>query len=238
MWVSFEWQLFLGAWFFYLLDSALLLCGNELVLAVTGGRWHFGCGSDVQLLRKYPHLPNPFLPGTAIFRVSWAVGGARELSELPVLPQCFFRALRPLQYQTSILAVLLLGGLAWVAAGHPNALLPLIFTVYASVLLQVLLLCHARTDLGLTGKVLGKLVFDSLACPPLALNLVRKISMGHRLTRDPVLFARVHFDAKVFHELIGAICHRLDEMLLVMPEGNPQYGEIQSYRKKLMDMQP
>lgn len=232
--MSFELALLLGAIAFYLFDSAQLLYANELIFSVHGRQWRCLRGADLLVLRKHPVLPNPLLPFVPLFRVSWSAT-PRPVAPAPSpdpLPD-FLAALRPLQYQIGLLGILLFGGLAWVARGHTGILLPLILLIYPAIMLVLLQVYLDRNRLGLSGKDCAKLAFDCLACPPFALNLIRKISLAKPLPGDPLAFAQTHFQAAEFHTLISAISHRLDEMLLFIEENTPKHAELQAYRTRL-----
>lgn len=236
MLIPFEVQLLAGACFFYLFDASLLLYGNELVFSVCRGHWTFAAGSDVHILRKRPYLPNPLLPGMPIFRVCWGAGKSQHCG--PETLAAFLRALRPLQWLQALFFCILWGGLGWVALGHTAFLLPLILLVYSNVLLLVVALVCLRSRLGLNGKMVAKLAFDAMACPPLALNLVRKITLAHQLAGDPVDFAKQAFSQPVFAGLIETLCQRLDAKLLALPEEDARRAEITAYRKKLKEQLP
>lgn len=237
MLIPFEVQLLAGAWLFYLFDASLLLYGNELIFSVCRGRWAFANGSDVHILRKRPYLPNPLLPGMPIFRVCWGAS-LRGASGGPETLAAFLRALRPLQWLLALFFCILWGGLGWVALGHTAFLLPLILLVYGNALLLVVVLVCLRVRLGLDRKTVAKLAFDALACPPLALNLVRKISLARPLAGDPVDFARQALSPAAFAGLIETLCQRLDAKLLALPEEDARRAEIVAYRKKLKEQLP
>lgn len=232
--VSFEVQLFAGALFIYLFDATLLLYGNELIFAVQGKRWYFKTGSAIQILRKNPYLPNPLQPGIPLFRVAWSATKHLQAIEPVALPE-FLVALQPLQWLVSLLGLLLFCGLGWVALGHTVILFPLVVAVYGTILLLLWQLYRARRYLGLHNKFVAKLVFDALVCPPLALNIVRKITLGHSIPGDPVCFAQMKFSAESFQDLIAALCRVQDAWLQCMAEDNPKYAEVKAYQKSLKE---
>ena len=60
------------------------------------------------------------------------------------------------------------------------------------------------------------LAFDSLACAPFALNLVRKITLNRSLVGDPIFFAHQVLDADAFAQLVQALCHRVEENIVII----------------------
>src|SRR3546814_8336437 len=121
------------------------------------------CSSDL-LLAPW----RPLLRG-AIPDAPSAIPEASSLE--PVL-----KALRPLQVGVTLLAALLLVGvpaLLW-RYPHPLALLALTAAIYLVALLLVISLWRRREAFGLERRTAAWLAFESVACPPHAINLVRK----------------------------------------------------------------
>lgn len=213
---SFEVLLVLGTIGFYLVDSAMLLCDNELVFVETNGRWTFATGSSWQLLHKNPYFPNPLTPDNPLFRVCWSVSFISEYQEDQDALRNFISALAPLRYLVRALLVLLLIGLPltvfWFGTGL--GLILLFGVVYVFIVMMLVYTYLYREILGLSVKSFAMLAFDSLACAPFAINLVRKITLRRSLAGDPISFAHKNFDADTFARLVSALCDRVDEEIL------------------------
>src|SRR3546814_3069414 len=142
------------------------------------------CSSDL-LLAPW----RPLLRG-AIPDAPSAIPEASSLE--PVL-----KALRPLQVGVTLLAALLLVGvpaLLW-RYPHPLALLALTAAIYLVALLLVISLWRRREAFGLDRRTAACLAFESVACPPHALNLVRKLGLRKPLPGHAMSMANDPLDA-------------------------------------------
>jgi hypothetical protein len=208
-------MLILGIVVFYLFDSAMLLYVNELVFVEKNGKWVFGLPeSGWKMLGKNLYVPNPLTPDYPLFRACWVVSSPpnEHQEDIETLRQ-FLNELNPLRYMTFSLFVLLLIGLPIVLLGFGTglALLLLLGVIYCAISVMLAQIYRQREKLGLSGKTFAKLAFDSLACAPFALNLVRKITLRRSLVGDPICFAHQVLDADAFAQLVQALCHRVDE---------------------------
>jgi GB virus C genotype envelope len=101
------------------------------------------------------------------------------------LPE-FLRLLRPLQYLVWALLLLLIAALplvSWRYGAGPHMLA--VFVAYYLVLLAALLLVFLRrTQLGLSNRAFGGLMFDVCACAPFGVNLVSKLTLRRSLAVD------------------------------------------------------
>lgn len=240
MTLSFEILLVLGVAGFYLFDSAMLLYVNELVFAEKDGKWMFDRPeSGWQMLGKNLYLPNPLTPDNPLFRTCWVVASeANERQEDHEALRLFLSALNPLRYMTFGLFVLLLIGLPIVLLcfGTGLALLLLFGIIYCTISVMLAQIYRQREKLGLSGKTFAKLAFDSLACAPFALNLVRKITLHRPLVGDPICFAHQVLDAAAFAQLVQALCHRVDEEIEFEDEASPRYGVLKDFRNRIASM--
>jgi len=238
--LSFEIMLVLGVVGFYLFDSAMLLYTNELVFAEKNGKWVFGLPeSGWQMLGKNLYFPNPLTPDTSLFRTCWVVASAtnKHQEDIDSLRQ-FLNTLNPLRYMTFSLFVLLLIGLPIVLLvyGTGLALLLLLGVVYLSITIMLAQIYRQREELGLSWKAFSKLAFDSLACAPFALNLVRKITLRRSLVGDPIFFAYQALDADAFAHLVQALCHRVDEEIEFEDEASPRYSALKDFKNRIESM--
>ena len=78
--------------------------------------------------------------------------------------------------------------------------------------------------------------FDSLACAPFAINLVRKLALRRSLAGNPIDFARRTFEPATFSTLIQAVCRRVSDEQQREYGQTPKWRELESYRKELSAM--
>jgi len=204
---SLEVLLVIGIIAFYVQDAMLLLYGDELVFERVARRWHPSPGGS-QWQGRFLFVPNPLAPWRPLLRgaIPGAPSAIPETSSLePVL-----RALRPLQVGVTLLAALLLVGvpaLLW-RYPHPLALSALAASIYLVALLLVIELWRRREAFGLDRRTAAWLAFGSVACPPHAINLVRKLGLRQSLPRDAMSMASDALDAPALERLKATLAER------------------------------
>lgn len=234
---SFELWLPLGAIGLYLFDSTLLLYSNELLFARRAGRWSFAASSALLLAGRRMCFLNPLTPATPQFRVRWSEADTREQQDSREELDAFFAALGPLRYLVIILWVLLLAlPVELFLLGTGIELLGLMAAFYGVVLAALGYIYVRRRELRVSGKSFLALSFDSLACAPFAINLVRKLALRRSLAGNPIDFARRTFDPATFSTLIDAVCRRVSDEQQREYGQTPRWGELESYRKELIAM--
>jgi len=232
---SIEVLLPLGAIGLYLFDSTLLLYSNELLFARRGGRWSFATGSALLLAGRRVCLLNPLTPATAQFRVRWSEADTRQQQESREELDAFLAALGPLRYFVIILWVLLLAlPLELFLLGTGVELLVLMAAFYGVVLASLGYIYVRRRELRVSGRSFLALSFDSLACAPFAINLVRKLALRRGLAGNPIDFARRAFEPETFSALIDAVCRRVSDEQQREYGQTPRWGELEAYRKELI----
>jgi hypothetical protein len=186
----------------YLYDSALLLYSNEGVLTATrASRWRAALGfANMQILGKRIFIPNPLLPHCATFRLAWGVEG-HESSHEETWPDlnCMFDPIAPLIWFMAIALFVLLPLGLFTRLGE-RMLLSALGVLYINIVTALFWLWRNRASCQLTGRQWLGLAFEALACSPLALNLVRKISARMTLREDflhaaPRLLSAVDWNA-------------------------------------------
>jgi len=236
---SFDVLLPLGAIGLYLFDSSLLLYSNELLFLKRRRGWTFAESSSLLLLGRRACFPNPLTPGTPQFRIRWSEADTRQEEETPGELERFLAALRPLQY----LVIALWGGLVALPAelflfGTGIELLLLMAAYYAVILAALAYIYARRGELRVSRKVFLALSFDSLACAPFAINLVRKLCMRRSLAGNPIFFARRTFDADTFTRLVRAVAGRVSEEQQREYGQTPRWARLEAYRQQLAAMEP
>jgi hypothetical protein len=234
---SFEVLLPLGAVGLYLFDSTLLLYSNELLFARRSGGWSFATSSSLLLAGRRVCFLNPFTPAIPQFRVRWSETDTRQEQESREELDAFLAALGPLRYLVIALWMLLLAvPVELLALGTGIELLVLMAAFYVVVLGALGYIYVRRRELHVPGKSFLALSFDSLACAPFAINLVRKLALRRSVAGNPIDFARRTFDPATFSALIHAVCQRVSDEQQREYGQTPRWAKLEAYRKELIAM--
>lgn len=221
----------------YLYDSARLLHSNEGVLAATlGGRWSLHFGAEHYTLRgKQPFVPNPLLPHRPVFPLRWnqllapATPAAQRWTPPPFGP---YKVLAPLVW---LMALALFGLIpAGLFSRYGNlAVAAGILLFYATALLALVYVWFKRGALKLTGRQVGALAFESLTCPPFALNLVRHITWRAAPAEELVSAARRLLRKDDWAATLPAVIKRVDNAIAWENEGTPRAQALAEYQASL-----
>lgn len=206
----------IGAAAFYLYDSCCLLWQNELIFT-RGRRWLVQGGSELRLSARRVFLPNPLLPMRPQFQVQWNVNETR--TQDADSPAALLQALRPIGVlnQAQLLILVVLPLVSW-TQGAGIVMLALFLLFYLCTLAALTLAWRRRAACSLSARTFWLLVLDALACAPFAVNLVRKISMRHGITGDPLRFAARNLEPAAREELRQVVAARVREE---HPEAEP-----------------
>jgi hypothetical protein len=223
---------------FYLFDSAMLLYADEVIFTESCGSWSWSAGSAWQLLRRNPYLPNPLSPDSLLFRASWSLSPPTQPESHRDSLRMIADALAPLRRAVVVLLVLLLVGLpVYLYIGLDNLLFLLALAIYLAALVVAILLFQRRRLFGLSNRECAELALGSLACPPLAINLVRKITLRTQVTKDPLAFAQERLDAESFARFLRAARKWIDEELEWEAAGSARQAELGRYRARIEALQ-
>jgi len=223
----------------YLYDSALLLHINEGVITPRRGGWRLRFGSSHVTLRgRELYLPSPFLPHRPGFRLLWHLRpGATDAPDTWEARRKLFRPVAPLVWAMACaLFVLLPLGLFsflgdWV-------LLLAVALLYAGIAGALLWLAMKRKELGLSARQLGSLAFELVACPPFAVNVVRRVSVEMPLDADLALAARQLQRPEEWDATRGELIARLDEQIDTEDEGSERGALLKESRRRLAEEKP
>ena len=197
---SLEALLVIGIIGFYAQDAMLLLYHDELVFERVAGRWRPSPG-DLQWKGRFLFVPNLLAPWRPLLRGACS-DAPPVTTDAPSLDPVL-KALRPLRVGVTLLAALLLVGvpmLLW-RFPHPLALLALAAAIYLVALLLAVSLWRSRNAFGIGRRTTAWLAFESIACPPHAINLVRKLGLRQRLPGDAMSMATAALDAPALDRL-------------------------------------
>lgn len=229
-----ELLLALGIWGFYLQDSASLLHFDDLL--VSGGRrgWRVWTGSEMEMRGRFLFLPNPLLPGQTVFRASW-LDPAASPADGPRSLLRFTRRLMPLRVGCNVAGCLLLVVIPWIllTTGNPVWLLGALIGCSAATLGMLLHLFSIRKKIGLETRSLAKLAIESLLCPPLAINLYRKLCLRRPFKGDPALFAARQLPVNARLELRKSIDQRIGLLLLASEGMDSNTGKLHAAQSRI-----
>lgn len=227
-----------GALAFYLLDSAQFLYGNELLFVRTRGRWRNVAASEALLLGRRVLLPNPLTPFAPLMRLCWSESTTSGAPPARAAAPGLRRALRPLQFGVMFLLMLIAVALpaTLLCYGQGLPLLMLLASVYVLNLGMTFWIWRRRAALGLAKRACAILSVDLLACPPFAINLVRKITMQQPLAGDPLLFARAQFTAAGFSALCALLARRIRQELAADEPGGERYRKLEALAQRLLEL--
>ena len=221
----------------YLYDSAVLLYGNEAMMYPgRSARWAVQFGSSrFQWRGRDVFLPNPLTPQRPLYRATWRYG---EPTPAAAAPGHLRRDYRPLAVMTGLMAVALIG------------LLPLgLFSRLGDIMVVAALLlfygaaCGAfgylwmrRQALGLSRRRLLHLMFESLTCPPFAVNLVRHVSLATQPPVDLVQAAHGWQSREDWENTRTMLIDRLQEELVWLDSAAPEAVHVAAELARLQAM--
>lgn len=238
--LSIETLLVIGIVGFYLYDSAILVFSNELIFNESYGCWSVSFPSTRwRLMGKLLYIPNPLTPDNMIFRAIWSTND--ESLQLDSGEEiCKLRL--PLSY-LRILVIVLMVSLVIVFPvvmfkyGTGIELLKVIFFIYFMIINMLVYTYIKKDDFFLNKKAFLSLAFDSLACPPFAINILRKISLRSGLCNNPVEFARKTLDLETFKIFIAMLANKVSEDLECEDEEDSLRSiELINFREKILGM--
>lgn len=228
----------LGLLGFYFVDSAILLYSNELVYIYKNKEWDFS-ESYVNFSRRNLYIPKPWQAGCPLFRIHWSVTSTSADEEDAESLQCFLSQLNDLRRYIAALIYLQLIGLpfALLTLGTGIGFLLIVVSVYITIIATLVKVYRHRVELGVTKITVAKIAFESLACAPYAINIVRKLSLGRKISGDPIKFAGQEFDKLTFKKLSYIVCAKIDELLYFEDDSSSRYSELFKYKNRIMEMQ-
>lgn len=189
-----EAQVFGLAFALFIFDSLLLLYVNEGILTTKGrAGWRMMFGSEAAGIRgQNLFCPNLFVLHKPLFRLSWQFDKSsvtpEEDSQAWQNRRFIYSTLTPMIYA---LAVTLFGIMPLALFFYPSDTLLLLCLgfAYLNLIGCIAWLYWKRDVIGLSNKKLFSLSFECLVCPPIALNLVRRLSIQTQTNQDLISVA-------------------------------------------------
>ncbi len=229
----------------YLYDSLLLLETNQAVVIRCWRNWGFGFGAQRwRLAGKEPYLPNPLTPWRRLYVLRWDMVVTQREAEAKAVEDPL-----PTRHQLDALtlpmtgiaaALFLLLPLGFFSSAGLLALVAAVIIFYVSTLLALWLAYRMRAagELQVSSKSFGALAFQSLICPPFALNLVRKLSMKTADSPDFLATANVLFDEETMEEIKRRCYSRVEEKIQVDGEEGMQESLLAEARNRFQPKDP
>lgn len=201
---------------FYLYECSLLLYTNQAIVSRTQkGLWKVSFGSERWIYRgRELYLLNPFTPFRPAYLLSWNMERLTEAdSELSVRSDSYYS-------HYSILVAICSAGIFLVfpyvllLAPSDGNVIGVMMLIYGSLLYISLVLYTERDSLGLTRKEAFSMACEYLICPPLALNVIRRISLQRKNRIDLVSFlSSQHIEPESKNSSKIALLERIDHSI-------------------------
>lgn len=233
---SFEVLLPVGAVGFYLYDAVVMLYGNEFTLERHAEVWRSSAGFRMLVAGRRPYLPNPFAPDVLLFRVKWDVATDRHEHER-FDPETMRRVARPLRVIVFAQAILLLVVLPPVSLTlGAGRLLLLVFVAYYALSIGAIgVLWARRAALSVSPQKCALLTFESLACAPFAVNLVRKLSLARSRELPWLEIAEQYCSQNQRDELSHCIVGQIQEYLAIEEPGSAEADRLEAVRAHIKE---
>ncbi|HNR91752.1 MAG TPA: hypothetical protein PKO41_04910 [Dokdonella sp.] len=233
--ISAEWQFAAVVILIYLLDGLVLLHVDEAVVEC-GRRRRILFGSQQPwIARRRVLLLAPWRPLATAWKLGW---GVRDTLDPPdgtdvarALLDARVRAIARLAPWVCAvwLLVLVATPLTLVFATIPLFVL-VAALAWLSVWALVLRLALLRRALDLSWSTYALVAFECVACPPVAANLPRKLSLHLSPTIDLMAFV----DAPSRRQVHAQLAHDLDARLVFLDPDTPAHARTAAYRDLLL----
>ena len=230
---SFEALLVLGVFGLYCYDSFMLLNFNELIFIRFKKKWSYKFPIlSLQLLRKFPFLPNLLTPNVPLFQVFWpSRDQGLNINEL----NTFIKSVLPIQIISVLLLLLMFVCLPIVAFRYGSGinLLIVFFAIYILIISILIYLFTQKNNLKLSNTKFVSIAFESIVCPPFALNIVRKISLNYPINVDPYIFSKEMFDEPTKKSFKYRLCIIIKKKMSFFEDDSSRYIELNKYLNQI-----
>ena len=221
----------------YLQDSLLLLQVNEaMMVRRSRGPWRAAFGSRRwRLSGREPFLPNPFAPHAQSYRLLWRMDGAPGGEPASTVEfDAAIARLTPFVW-TSWIALFVLLPLGLFTRGGPVVSIAAIAILYTCNAAALWLVHRQRSALGLDGKPLGLLTFECIACPPYAVNLVRRVCRTRDVSEDFTRAAKRLLSGDALATAKSECLARIDEEIELETEGSEREVRLRESRMRFVE---
>jgi hypothetical protein len=236
--LSYEIGLFGLAVFFYLYDSTVLLYSNEAVLACdTRLRWSAATGwAGFLLAGRTVCLLSPFTPHRPSFRLRWDYHSLLQAPPSPWMDSSQeLKVLAPttLTAATGLYVLLPLGMFTSLGA---YAVIPALALLYGSISVSLFLVKRRRILIQPGPTRFLSLAFECIACPPFAVNMVRRTTLAYRIAEPLPLAAARLLDRPGWNMVRGQCIVRIDDALQTAAAESDEERSLLAQRQRLLDL--
>jgi hypothetical protein len=234
--LSYEVELLALAVLFYLYDSSVLLYSNEAILTCDRAqRWTATTGwIGFVLAGRSLCLLNPFTPYRPSFRLSWdfnLLEPETKDREWPKRAQ-EFESIAPLTVTAGIALFLMLPLGMFTEFGR-YAVISAVVVLYGSILLALFQLRRKQILAAAGRRHFWGFAFECLACPPFAVNMVRRITLRDRIAEPAPLAAVRLLDADRWAELRERCISRIDDAIQRVGEDSHEQKVLEAQKQRL-----
>ena len=234
-----EYLLILVIIVFYLLDSVILLYGNEILLTESNGKWNLLFpNKNFFILNKLLYVPNPLIPCNPLFRIYWSNVNVEIQTLNEESLNDYIRVLAPLKLMTVVLYSCLIFGLPIALTGFGTGMefFILLLVIYINIFTIIVYLGFNRDKFDISLKKYIFIIFESFVCAPYAINLVRKLSLSHFPSGSVFISLKNILDPEAFKLLNNSLLAYIDDKIIL--ESDEDYrGELQQIRQAIIKLQ-
>jgi hypothetical protein len=177
-----ELLLVLAAALFYLYDSSIVVYGNEGLLS-SGGRkiWKISFQPNgLFLFGRVLVCPNPLFAHRPIFRLYWLSNSVDLVDDVDWVSEMKqYGALTPLVYSSAVSIFVVLPSVLYLSPSIGYLLLTA-GCIYLSSIVTATVVVRRSKTLGLSRVQAWSLAAECVMCPPIAINVIRRLSLAQR----------------------------------------------------------
>jgi hypothetical protein len=230
---SFEALLVLGVFGLYCYDSFMLLNFNELIFIRFKKKWSYKFPIlSLQLLRKFPFLPNLLTPNVPLFQVFWP---SRDQGLNTKELDTFIKSALPIQIISVLLLLLMFIGLPIIAFTYGSSvkLLIIFSTIYSLIVCILIYIFNQKHNLKISNTKFLSIAFESIVCPPFSLNMVRKISLNFPMNVDPYIFSKKMFEEETKKSFKTNLSIMIDKKMNFLEKDSERFIELNNYLNQI-----
>jgi hypothetical protein len=236
--LSYEVELLALAVILYLYDSSVLLYSNEAVFTCDRAHWAASARRTGLLFAgRSVRVLNPFTPHRPAYRLSWNFNRLESDGSDPSWSARAreFTILAPTALIAGI-ALFFLLPLGMFSALGRYAVIPALILLYGSTLLALFRLRRSGLLAALTRWRFLAFAFECLACPPFAVNIVRRITLAQRISEAVPLAGVRLLDADRWVRLRDECLLRLDDELNLVEDISNDRELLEAQKRRLSQL--
>ncbi|HVZ44048.1 MAG TPA: hypothetical protein VHA82_09570 [Ramlibacter sp.] len=218
------------------IHDAVVLTGPAAAFLVRlpGGTWSVAFPTArFTLAGRHLFFPSQMPPATPVFALNW---DGRENDDGLWQPELDASRLKPLSLISGFSFLLVLVALPLALLTHQATFVVVlaIGCAYLSVFASITVLWLARSRLGLSQRFCANLTFEMLLCPPVAANLVRRVSLSLAIESHFITLARRLAAPGRWSEARDELARRIDIQLEAVEPGSVEDSSLRRVREQLI----